>query len=198
MGLDKDKDKKKMLVLCQGGKPPPFQTSAWGLHRGPGVAQSDVNPEPPTAGMEPSWQEPSLLCRLQCDVVLLPEFSMSLPGKELLGAGGLLNHRCLSVRMTQGLTTLKICYILKKWPKYRQGKEWEAEGLSISQAFSRNISTPAQQNPEEENIMEKQAMGLSLHLWTQRPKSQITNIILHIQTPRGRNTDLALGSVSQI
>jgi len=46
-------------------------------------------------------------------VVLLPEFSMSPPGKKLSGAGGLLNHRCLSVRMTQGLTTLKISYIKK-------------------------------------------------------------------------------------
>ena len=39
---------------------------------------------------------------------------MSPPGKELSGLGGLLNHRCLKVRMTQGLTTLKISYIKKK------------------------------------------------------------------------------------
>ena len=45
--------------------------------------------------------------------------------------------------------------------------------------------------------MEKQAMGTSLHCWAQGPKSQSTNIILHIQTARGRNTDLALGSLSQ-
>ena len=38
---------------------------------------------------------------------------MSPPGKKLSGAGGLLNHRCLSVRMTQGLTTVKISYIKK-------------------------------------------------------------------------------------
>ena len=37
------------------------------------------NSEPPTAGMASSWQEPSLWSRLQCDVVLLPEFSMSPP-----------------------------------------------------------------------------------------------------------------------
>ena len=188
----------KVLVLCQWGKPPPFQISEWGLHRGPGgcTIRSD-NSEPPTAGMEPSWQEPSLWSRLQCDVVLLPEFSMSPPGKKLSGAGGLLNYRCLSVRMTQGLTTLKISYIKKKWQKYRWGRGWEAEGLTTSQAFSRNISTPSQQSPQEENIMEKQAMRISLHCWTQRPKSQSTNIVFRIQTPRGRNTDLALGSLSQ-
>ena len=33
--------------------------------------------------------------------------------------------------------------------------------MTTSQAFSRNISTPAQQSPQEENIMEKQAMGIS-------------------------------------
>ena len=146
--------------------------------------------------MEPSWQEPSLWSGLQCDVLLLSEFSMSPAGKELLGLGGLLNHRCLRVRMTQGLTTLRISYI-KKWQKYRRGRGWEAEGLTTSQAFSRNISTPAQQSPQEENIMEKQAIGISLHCWTQGPKSQSTNVVLRIQTPRGRNTDLALGSLSQ-
>ena len=45
--------------------------------------------------------------------------------------------------------------------------------------------------------MEKQAMDVSLHCWTQGPKSQSTNIILYMQTARGRNTDLALGSLSQ-
>lgn len=57
-------------------------------------------------------------------MVLLPEFSMSPPGKEeLLGVRGLLNHRCLRVRMTQRLTTLKISYILKKMTEVqtRQG-----------------------------------------------------------------------------
>ena len=122
MGLDKDENK-KLLVLCQGGKPPPFQISEWVLHRGPGDEQSDVNSKPPTAGMQPSWQEPSLWSGLQCDVVLLPEFSTSPPGKELSGLGGLLNHRCLRVRMTQGLTTLKISYIKKKMTEVqtRQG-----------------------------------------------------------------------------
>ena len=43
--------------------------------------------------------------------------------------------------------------------------------------FSRNISTPAQQSSLKENIMEKQAMGISLHCWTQGPKSQSTNIV---------------------
>ena len=115
MGLDKDTEK-KILVLCQGGKPPPFQISEWGLHRRPGGCTIRCEPRtapPPPAGMEPSWQEPSVWSGLQCDVVLLPEFSRSPPGKELLGLGGLLNHRCLRVRMTQGLTTLKISYILK-------------------------------------------------------------------------------------
>ena len=113
MGLDKDTEK-KILVLCQGGKPPPFQIQSGACTEGLEVAQSDVNPEPPTAGMEPSWQEPSLWSSLQCDVVLLPEFSRSPQGKELLGLGGLLKRRCLRVRMTQGLTTLKIGYIKKK------------------------------------------------------------------------------------
>ena len=49
----------------------------------------------------------------------------------------------------------------------------------------------------EENRMEKQAMDISPHCWTQRSKSQSTNIVLHIQTPRGRNTDLVLGVLSQ-
>ena len=40
--------------------------------------------------------------------------------------------------------------------------------------------------------MEKQAIGISLHCWTQGPKSQSTNVVLPIQTPRGRNTDLVL------
>ena len=46
---------------------------------------------------------------------------MSPPGKEL--SGGLLNHRCLRVRMTQGLTTFKISYIFKKMTEIqmRQG-----------------------------------------------------------------------------
>lgn len=40
---------------------------------------------------------------------------MSPPGKEeLLGVGGLLNHRCLRVRTTQGLTTLKLATLKKK------------------------------------------------------------------------------------
>ena len=63
--------------------------------------------------------------------------------------------------------------------------------------FSRNISTPAQQSLQEENIMEKEAMDISPHCWTQKSKSQSTDIVLHIQTPRGRNTDLALGGLSQ-
>ena len=63
--------------------------------------------------------------------------------------------------------------------------------------FSRNISTPAQQSLQEENIMAKQAMDISLHCWTQRSKSPSTNLVLHIQTPRGRNTDLVLGGLSQ-
>ena len=67
MGLDKDTEK-KILVLCQGGKPPPFQIQSGACTEGLEVAQSDVNPEPPTAGMEPSWQEPSLWSSLQCDV----------------------------------------------------------------------------------------------------------------------------------
>ena len=125
MGLDKDEDKKKKkLVLYQGGKPPPFQISEWGLHQGPGgcTIRSD-NSEPPIAGMEPSWQEHSLWSRLQCDVVLLPEFSMSPAGKELSELGGLLNHRCFRVRMTQGLTILRISYIKKKMTEVqtRQG-----------------------------------------------------------------------------
>ena len=72
-------------------------------------------------------------------MVLLPEFSMSPPGKELLGVGGLLSHRCLTVGMIQGLTTLIMNYIFKN-DKYRQGRGWEAEGLTIFQAFSRNVS----------------------------------------------------------
>lgn len=68
----------------------------------------------PTAGPASSWQGPSLWSRLQCDVVLLPEFSMCPPGQELSGALGLLIRRCLTVRMTQGLTTLKRNSIFKK------------------------------------------------------------------------------------
>ena len=34
--------------------------------------------------------------------------------------------------------------------------------MTTSQAFSRNISTAAQQSPQEENIMEKQAMGTAI------------------------------------
>ena len=39
--------------------------------------------------------------------------------------------------------------------------------------------------------MEKQAISISLHCWTQGHKSQSTNIVLHIQTSKGRNTELA-------
>lgn len=73
MGLDKDEDQdNKTLVLCQRGKPPPFQISQRGLHGGPGGCRiTSDNYEPPTAGMEPTWQEPSLWSRLQCGVLLL-------------------------------------------------------------------------------------------------------------------------------
>ena len=38
--------------------------------------------------MQPSWPECVSLARLKHDVVLLPEFFISLPGKELVGVGG--------------------------------------------------------------------------------------------------------------
>lgn len=112
MGLDNDEDKKNTSSVREGSHLL-SRSQSGACTEAPGDAQSDVNPDPtpPPAGMEPSWQEPSLWSGLQCDVGLLPEFSRSPPGKELLGLGGLLNHRCLRVRMTQGLTTLKISYI---------------------------------------------------------------------------------------
>ena len=191
MGLDKDEDKKKEKNSSVSGReatsfpdlrvvPAP---RAWGLHNQMWTLNS------PQQG----WSLPgkNLLSGPVSSVMwCCSMFPMTPSGKELLGLGGLLNHRCLRVRMTQGLTTLRIIYIKKIWQNYRWGQGCE-EGLTTSESFSRNISTPAQQSSLKENIMEKQAMGISLHCWTQGPKSQSTNIVLHIQTPRGRNTDLA-------
>ena len=194
MGLDKDEDK-KILVLCQWGKPPPFQISEWGLHRGPCTVRSD-NSEPPTAGMEPSCQEPSLWSRLQCDVVLLPEFSTSPPGKELLGAGGLLNHRGLRVRMTQGRTTLKTSYIFKKWQKYRRGRGWEAEGLTTSQPLA-EISPHQLSRAYRRKIEWKSRLWIYLYTAGPRDPSPNPPTSFCISRRRGRNTDLVLGGLSQ-
>ena len=102
------------------------------------------NSKPPTAGMEASWQGPSLWSRLQCDVMLLHEFSMSPPAKEVLGAGGLLNHRCLSVRMTQGLTTSKISYIFlndRSTDKAGDGKQKDRVSLKLlAEIFPHQLS----------------------------------------------------------
>ena len=70
-----------------------------------------MNAELPTAGMEPSWQEPSLWSSLQCDVVLLhvPHDSIR---QRALGTWRSVKPQ-VPERMTQGLTTLKISYILK-------------------------------------------------------------------------------------
>ena len=54
--------------------------------------------------------------------------------------------------------------------------------------------------------MEKQAMDISLHCWTQRSKSQSTNIILHLHTKRKKHRpclrrsqpDLILGLLSMV
>ena len=115
-GTGQGRGQKIILVPCQGGNHLLSRSQSGACIKGLGDAQptrSDNSESAPTAGMEPSWQELSLWSRLQCDVLLLPEFSTYPPGKELLRVGSLLNHRCLRVRMTQGLTTLKIRYIKK-------------------------------------------------------------------------------------
>ena len=112
-GLDQDQDKND-TSYASGREATSFPELRVGPEPRTGVwkIRSD-NSEPPTAGMASSWQEPFLWSRLQCDVVLLPEFSMSPPGKELSGVGGLLSHRCLTVSMIQGLTILIMNYIFK-------------------------------------------------------------------------------------
>ena len=63
VGLDEDQDK-KIILLCLRGKPPPFQSSEWGLHKGPvrrsgggwgSSAQSEViTLNPPQRGWIPT------------------------------------------------------------------------------------------------------------------------------------------------
>ena len=56
-----------------------------------------------TAGMNLSWV--GHCSRLEDDGMLIPEFSISLPGKELAGSKrSLLNHRCFIIKRTPGET----------------------------------------------------------------------------------------------
>lgn len=65
--------------------------------------------------MEPSWQEPSLWSRLHCDVVLLPECSMSPPGKEeLLGGWGSIKPQVPESQNDTRTNNIEISYIKKK------------------------------------------------------------------------------------
>ena len=105
MGLDEDQGRKAKGLhqvfstgVDQGG-----EASGWGLHQGPRGAESEA-----TAGVQRSWPECVSLPRFKHDGVLLPEFFISLPGKELVGirgswgGGGLLNHRYFTVSVTKG------------------------------------------------------------------------------------------------
>ena len=85
MGLDEDQGRKAKRLhqvfstgVDQGG-----EASGWGLHQGPRGAGSEA-----TAGVQLSWPECVSLARLKHDGVLLPEFFISLPGKELVGVRG--------------------------------------------------------------------------------------------------------------
>ena len=164
------------------------------------------NSKPPTAGMEASWQGPSLWSRLQCDVMLLHEFSMSPPAKEVLGAGGLLNHRCLSVRMTQGLTTSKISYIFlndRSTDKAGDGKQKDRVSLKLlAEIFPHQLSRA--QRKKNNGKAGYRSLSTPLDPNTQVPIYQL--IIVHIQTPKGRNTaclrqfqpDLMFGLLSMV
>ena len=70
-GQGRGQKKRKKQFCVREGSHLLSRSQSCSCTKGLGVAQSDVNAELPTAGMEPSWQEPSLWSSLQCDVVLL-------------------------------------------------------------------------------------------------------------------------------